>query len=79
MLAPVYDGVFQLTAARRRLGRRLNHDRPPPEEPAIIEYDPVADEAIQPASDAAYHVDPETGEVLDSAAIPETQEGELLL
>ena len=39
--------------------------------PAIIEYDPVAD--------AAYRVDPETGEVLDSAAIPETQEGELLL
>ena len=24
-------------------------------------------------------VDPETGEVLDSASIPETQEGELLL
>ena len=44
---------------------------PSPEEPAIIEYDPVAD--------AAYRVDPETGEVLDSAAIPETQEGELLL
>ena len=35
--------------------------------------------AIQPAADAAYRVDPETGEVLDSAAIPETQEGELLL
>ena len=26
-----------------------------------------------------HRVDPETGEVLDSAAIPETQEGELLL
>ena len=51
----------------------------PPEEPAIIQYDPVADEAIQPAADAAYRVDPETGEVLDSAAIPETKEGELLL
>ena len=51
----------------------------PSEEPTIIEYDPVADEAVQPAADAAYRVDPETGEVLDSAAIPETQEGELLL
>ena len=51
----------------------------PPEEPAIIEYDPVSDESIHPAADAAYRVDPETGEVLDSAAIPETQEGELLL
>lgn len=39
--------------------------------PSPEEYDPVAD--------AAYRVDPETGEVLDSAAIPETQEGELLL
>ena len=57
----------------------MNHNRPPPEEPAIIQYDPVADEAIHPAADAAYRVDPETGEVLDSAAIPETQEGELLL
>ena len=47
--------------------------------PSPEEYDPVADEAIQPAADAAYRVDPETGEVLDSAAIPETQEGELLL
>ena len=52
---------------------------PSPEEPVIIEYDPVADAAVQPAADAAYRVDPETGEVLDSAAIPETQEGELLL
>ena len=52
---------------------------PSPEEPAIIEYDPVSDESTQPAADAAYRVDPETGEVLDSAAIPETQEGELLL
>ena len=43
------------------------------------EYDPVADAAVQPAADAAYRVDPETGEVLDSAAIPEIQEGELLL
>ena len=51
----------------------------PSEEPTIIEYDPVADAAVQPAADAAYRVDPETGEVLDSAAIPETQEGELLL
>ena len=51
----------------------------PPEDTAIIEYDPVADAAVQPAADAAYRVDPETGEVLDSAAIPETQEGELLL
>ena len=42
-------------------------------------YDPVSDESIHPAADAAYRVDPETGEVLDSAAIPETQEGELLL
>ena len=40
---------------------------------------PRTDEAIQPAADAAYRVNPETGEVLDSAAIPETQEGELLL
>ena len=30
-------------------------------------------------AEAAYNVDPETGEVLDSTAIPETQEGELLL
>ena len=35
--------------------------------------------AVQPAADAAYRVDTETGEVLDSSAIPETQEGELLL
>ena len=35
--------------------------------------------SIHPAADAAYRVDPETGEVLDSSAIPETQEGELLL
>lgn len=47
--------------------------------PSPEEYDPVADAAVQPAADAAYRVDPETGEVLDSAAIPETQEGELLL
>ena len=67
-------------------GSSLNDliDNPPtdagaPEEPVIIEYDPVADAAVQPAADAAYRVDPETGEVLDSAAIPETQEGELLL
>ena len=46
--------------------------------PSPEEYDPVADETITPAADA-YRVDPETGEVLDSAAIPETQEGELLL
>ena len=52
---------------------------PSPEEPAIIEYDTMSDESIHPAADAAYRVDPETGEVLDSAAIPETQEGELLL
>ena len=50
----------------------------PPEDTVIIEYDP-ASAAVQPAADAAYRVDPETGEVLDSAAIPETQEGELLL
>ena len=31
------------------------------------------DEAIQPAADAAYRVDPETGEVLDSAANVENQ------
>ena len=35
--------------------------------------------AIQPAADAAYRVDPETGEVLDSAAIPETDTEGLLL
>ena len=39
----------------------------------------TAVEQATPAADAAYRVDPETGEVLDSAAIPETQEGELLL
>ena len=47
--------------------------------PSPEEYATVADAAVQPAADAAYRVDPETGEVLDSAAIPETQEGELLL
>ena len=67
-------------------GSSLNDliDNPPTdagaaEAPAIIQSDPVADTATQPAADAAYRVDPETGEVLDSAAIPETQEGELLL
>ncbi len=67
-------------------GSSLNDliDNPPTdagaaEAPAIIQSDPVADAAVQPAADAAYRVDPETGEVLDSAAIPETQEGELLL
>ena len=48
----------------------------------IIEASPAVEaneETPPPAADAAYRVDPETGEVLDSAAIPETEEGELLL
>ena len=40
---------------------------------------PVADEAIHPAADAAYRVDPETGEVLDSGAISDTDTEGLLL
>ena len=34
---------------------------------------------MKPAADAAYRVDPETGEVLDSAAIPDTDTEGLLL
>ena len=65
--------------AENSSGRNDIVGNPPPEDTVIIEYDDVADAAVQPAADAAYRVDPETGEVLDSAAIPETQEGELLL